>query len=266
MSLVGAFVRRDLRIARSYRLALATQLAGAGTTLLSAGFLSRLVPADQVALEPYGGEYFRFVLVGTAALAFFSTALGSFSTSLQQEQSLGTLEALLSSPRDDRVLLVCGAAWPCLFAAAQLVVYLALGALLFDAQLGTGNLALAGAVLLLTLAAFGAVGLAGASVVVLTKRSGAVLGLVAGAFALLGGVLYPISVLPGWLQAIARALPMAHGLDGVRLALAPNPDTGAIAGDAAVLVGFTAVALPLALWSFAWAARRARRQGTLGLH
>jgi len=263
VSLPVAFLRRDFRLERSYRFAFLTQLGGAFTTLLSAGFLSQLVPSDQPALEPYGGDYFTFVLIGTAALSYFSVALGSFSGSLGQEQSQGTLEALLVSPNDERTLLLCGAAWPCLFATVQLAVYLVLGGLLFGTDIDTAHLALAGGILVLTLVAFSAVGLAGAAVIVLTKRAGLLLTFVAGAFAILGGVLYPISVLPRVLQFVAEILPMSHGLDGVRRSLSPDPDLGAVAVDALVLATFAIVCVPAALEGFRRAVRRARRHGSL---
>ena len=262
MNLAAAFLRRDLRIERSYRLAFVSNIGGVITTVLSAGFLSRLV-AQPKELIPYGGDYFTFVLIGTAALSFFSVALGSFSSSLGQEQEMGTLEALLVTPNDERRLLLCGAAWPFCFATAQLAFYLVLGAALLGAKVEVAHLGLAAGVLVLTLLAFSAVGLAGAAVIVLTKRAGVVLTLVAGAFSLLGGVLYPIDVLPRPLQLVAQALPMSHGLDGVRRSLVASPDTGAIAIDALVLVAFAAVCVPLSLEGFRWAVRRAKRQGTL---
>jgi ABC-2 type transport system permease protein len=263
VTLAGAFLRRDFRLERSYRFAFLTQLGGAFTTLLSAGFLSRLVPAEQAALRPYGGDYFTFVLIGTAALSYFSVALGSFSGSLGQEQEMGTLEALLVTPVDERVLLVCGAAWPCLFATIQLALYLILGSVLFAGDVPVHHLGLAAAILALTLVAFSAVGLAGAAVVVLTKRAGLLLAFVASTFALLGGVLYPISVLPRPLQLLAQCLPMTHGLDGVRRALGEDPDLGVIGRHALVLAVFSLVCVPAALQGFRWAVLRARRAGTL---
>jgi ABC-2 type transport system permease protein len=263
LSLVAAFLRRDFRLERSYRLAFLTQIGGAFTTLLSAGFLSRLVPAHQTSLRPYGGDYFTFVLIGTAALSYFSVALGSFSGSLGEEQQQGTMEALIVTPTDARVLLLCGAAWPFLFATAQLVLYLVVGALLFHARVALDHLVVAGAMVLLTVIAFSAVGLAVASVIVLAKRTGLLIGMIGSAFAILGGVLYPISVLPRPLQFAAEALPMSHGLDGVRRALVTHPDLDVIGRDALVIVVFSAVLLPIALQSFQWAIARARRTGSL---
>jgi len=264
VKLVAAFVRRDFRLERSYRLALITSFAGIFSTLLSAGFLSRLVPGDTEALRPFGGDYFTFALVGTAALSYFSVALGSFAGSLSQEQQMGTMEALLVTPIDPKLLLVCGAAWPFCFATFQLVIYIALGALLFHAEVAVANLAIAGGMLLLTMAAFSAVGLAAAGLIMVVKRTGALLGFVGSAFGLLGGVLYPISVLPRPLQLLAQALPMSHGLEGVRLALVPDPDLSAIGRDALALALFTAVLVPLAFWGFEWSVRRCRRTGSLG--
>jgi ABC-2 type transport system permease protein len=86
----------------------------------------------------------------------------------------------------------------------------------------------------------------------------------AATFAMLGGVLYPITVLPGWLRVIARALPMSYGLDGVRLSLLPAPDLARIAQDAVTLLLFAGVLLPTALLLFGWSIDRARREGTLG--
>jgi ABC-2 type transport system permease protein len=263
MSLAGAFVVRDFRLERSYRLAFLTSLGGAFTTLLSAGFLSRIVPGHQASLRPYGSDYFTFVLVGTAALNYFSVALGSFAASLSQEQQQGTLEALLVTPTDERLVLLYGAAWPFLFSTVQLLLYIVVGGVLFHAKVAADHLLLASGMMLLTLVAFGAVGLLAASVIVLAKRVGVLLTLVGSAFALLGGVLYPISVLPRPLQLLAEMLPMMHGLDGVRRALVPSPDFGAIARDAIILGAFSAVLVPAALQTFRLAVRRGRRTGSL---
>ena len=263
MRLLGAFLRRDFRIERSYRLAFATQLGGAALTLLSSVFLSKLVPGHQASLRPYGGDYFTFVLIGTGALSFFSVGLGGFSGTLSGEQSQGTLESLLVTPNDPRALLAYGAGWPFAFSTIQLVIYLLVGVVAFGAHVPARSLALAGSVLLLSLVAFSAVGLLAAAVVVVTKRAGVLVTVTAAAFSLLGGVIYPVSVLPRPLQWLAEALPMTHGLDGVRRALLPHPDLGAVGIDVAVLAAFTVVLLPAALITMGWCVDLARRSGSL---
>ncbi|CAN5670759.1 ABC transporter permease [soil metagenome] len=264
MSVLAAFVRRDLRIEKTYRLALISQVVSAGLALLSVYFLSRLVPDGQELLSPYGGDYFTFVLIGTASLSFISVGLGGFAGNLTEEQAHGTMESLFATPNDSRLLLVSGAGWPFLFATLQLALYLLVGAIALGAEIPAENLALVSAILVLSLLAFSSLGLLAASVLMVTKRGGIVVSGTGAVFALLGGVLYPISVLPGWLQAVSKLLPVTHGLEGVRLALVDSPDLGAIGADALRLVGFIVVLLPLALAACQWSTDRARRTGTIG--
>lgn len=263
LRMARAFVRRDFRIERTYRLAFFSQLLSASVTLLSAGFLSEIVPA-QAALQPYGDDYFTFVLVGTAALSYFSVALSSFASNLSQEQEHGTLEFILTTPNDPRALLVCGAAFPFIFATVQLIAYLVVGAALFSADLPPNRLWLAGLMLFLSVILYSALGLLAAAVIMVTKRGAILISLTAGLFALFGGVLYPISVLPGWLQFFANILPMSHGLEAVRLSLVEDLDVAAIARNAAVVVAWCVVLVPSALQGFRWAVDRARRTGTIG--
>jgi ABC-2 type transport system permease protein len=263
-SLSAAFLRRDFLLARSYRLQFILQLGGIFLTLLSFLFLARLVPAGQASLRPYGGDYFTFVLIGTGVASFFITGLTSFSDTLGREQTTGTLEALLVTPNDSRLLLAGGALWPFCFSAAQLLIYVGAGVVFFGARMAPANLLLVAALLLVSLLAFSALGLLAAAVLVQTKRGVLLVGMFGASFAMLGGVLYPISVLPGWLRLIAGALPMSYGLDGVRRSLLASPDLARIAADAGALILFAAVLLPAALLLFGWSVDRARREGTLG--
>jgi ABC-2 type transport system permease protein len=76
----------------------------------------------------------------------------------------------------------------------------------------------------------------------------------------ISGVYYPISVLPGWMQAVARALPSAHVFEGMRSVLLQGVfrwDHFWAAGALDVLY------LALGAAVFAWAMRDARERGTL---
>jgi ABC-2 type transport system permease protein len=264
MTVFPAFVRRDFLLARSYRLQFVLQLGGMFLTLMSFLFLARIVPGSQASLRPYGGDYFTFVLIGTGVASFFITGLTSFADAVGREQATGTLEALLVTPNDSRLLLAGGALWPFYFSAGQVAIYLTAGVILFGAHLSPSNLLLVAAMMAVSVLAFSALGLLAAAVLVQTKRGVLLVGMFGATFAMLGGVLYPVSVLPGWLQLIARLLPMTYGLDGVRLSLLPAPNLTQIALDALALVGFAVVLLPTALLLFGWSIDRARKQGSLG--
>ncbi len=264
MRVLLACLRRDLLVQRSYRAQLVGQVLGTGFMLASLAFLSRIVPGGQPALAPYGGDYFTFVLVGNALIGFFATGLSSFSDAIGQEQAAGTLESLLVTPNDSRLLLVGGSLWPFCFSALQAAVLLGLGFLFFGAQVTLANLGLVALLTITCLATFSALGLVVAAFLVRTKRSALLVGGLTAGFTLAGGVFYPVSVLPEWLQVVARALPMSYGLDGVRRALLPAPDLNAIGLDVAVLLAYALLLLPAATIIFGWSVNRSRRDGTLG--
>jgi ABC-2 type transport system permease protein len=75
---------------------------------------------------------------------------------------------------------------------------------------------------------------------------------------LLGGVQVPVSFWPSWLGTVGQVLPLRHGLDGVRVAIAGGP-VGRVFADAglevAVGVGWLVVAA-IAFRSFATGGRR----------
>jgi len=74
------------------------------------------------------------------------------------------------------------------------------------------------------------------------------------------GVYYPIAVLPGWLQAIAYALPSAHVFEGMRAVLLDGTFPWPHFWQAAAL---NAVFLALGAALFALAVRHAREHGAL---
>lgn len=93
----------------------------------------------------------------------------------------------------------------------------------------------------------------------------------AGVLYLLCGVVYPVGALPGWMQAVALALPPTYWLEGVRRSLLGTPaglppsplDGWSHAQLALVLTLTTAVLVVLARWAFRASERRAWRLGKL---
>ena len=88
--------------------------------------------------------------------------------------------------------------------------------------------------------------------------------LVRGIFMVFCGVTYPLSVLPGWMQGVAAALPLTYTIRAVRDVSLNCAGFREIAPDLAALALF-ALALPvLGLAAFYQMERQARRTGSLG--
>jgi ABC-2 type transport system permease protein len=80
---------------------------------------------------------------------------------------------------------------------------------------------------------------------------------------LMGGVFYPVEILPPWLQALANALPITYALRAMRLALLADASWAEVAPDMLALVAFCVVLLPLSLLVFRYAVEHARLDGSL---
>jgi ABC-type multidrug transport system permease subunit len=79
-----------------------------------------------------------------------------------------------------------------------------------------------------------------------------------------GGVLFPVSSMPQWMQAIGQLLPFTHALEGMRLAIQTGASVGDLAQTFAVLAAFVVVLMPLSWAVFAYAVRSTRISGSLG--
>ncbi len=97
---------------------------------------------------------------------------------------------------------------------------------------------------------------------------------VAGVFYFLSGVVFPVSILPGWLQPLSLSLPTTYWLEGMRRALTGPPRSGspfaqsplAAWGNgelALMLVATTAVLVVISQWFYRYSVRRAWRSGRL---
>ena len=85
--------------------------------------------------------------------------------------------------------------------------------------------------------------------------------------ALFSGVFYPKEMLEDELGGAGSALsainPSTHGLEGIRSILIQGKSFSEVQPQLLVLLGFLAVLLPLSLWIFSRAVRRAKREGSL---
>jgi hypothetical protein len=82
---------------------------------------------------------------------------------------------------------------------------------------------------------------------------------------LVGGMMYPISVLPGPLRFLARLIPVTYSLEGMRAALLGSAGWRELWPSIAALLLFAAILIPLSFLVFAWALRRTKVTGTLTL-
>ena len=177
---------------------------------------------------------------------------------------MGTLEAEIATPAPPWMVLGAPPMYEFGAAALRSAAYL-VGATLL---LGPGprpranwlSVALA---VPLVIAAFSGLGLLAAGTTMLVRRLNPVAMVIGSLSFFLSGVLYPVSVLPGWLRAIGALLPLTHALAVLRGALLVGAGPAALAHSFVALLVFAGVLAPVGVGVFAFALRRARIDGSL---
>jgi ABC-type multidrug transport system ATPase subunit/ABC-type multidrug transport system permease subunit len=259
-----SFLQRDFRLQISYRFGFFLQFAAILLSLPSFYFLSLLVGQGVIPkLEAYGGDYFAFVLVGMAFMGYQNVALNSFSRTIRSEQMLGTLEPILMTPHRLPVILISSSLWNFVFTCFEVFLYLLLGITLFGLRLERVSLAGAFLTQLLTILAFSGIGILLASFIVVFKQETPINFLFASISGLLAGVLYPVEVLPGWLQSLSNLLPLTYSLRAMRKTILLGDSLNGISTDLMVLGLFACILLPLGFSAFHYAICRAKVDGSL---
>lgn len=262
-SKLAAFLKRDILNAASYKLAFLYSFFGVFLSSATFFFIAKLVSPSTASLEPYGGDYFSFVIVGVA----FSGLLGIFQDDLpgiiRQAQVSGTLEALLITPTSVPVILFGSSLYSFFFTTVRTVFHLGLGLLAFGMKLGHINWPGAVCVFLLTAACFLSIGILSASFTLVYKMGNPLSWVYGGVSGLMGGVVFPVSVLPPGIRWMSDLLPIKHSLEGMRVSLLSSAGFPQILPSIAALSAFSAFLIPLSLWTFRLALRKAKKDGTL---
>jgi ABC-2 type transport system permease protein len=259
-----AFLKRDTLNELSYRFSFLLQLLG---ILFSIGvfyFIAELFgEAATPYLEQYGGDYFSFVLIGIAFSGYFGVGLSGFSNSLRRSQTTGTLEAMLTTPTSLSTIIISSSLWDYLLTTVRVFIYLFIGVTLLGVELQDGNYFAAIIILILTIITFSSLGIIAASFIMVVKRGDPITWIVSSLSSLLGGVYYPIEILPEWMQLLARLIPVTYALEAMRLALLEGASISTLYPDILALIIFSVLLLPLSLFSFRFAVNRAKLDGSL---
>jgi ABC-2 type transport system permease protein len=259
-----ASVRRDWGTARSYRFPLVLTGVQLFVSLASYFFLGRLVGhgvVRSVGSQLHQG-FFAFAIVGSTMLSIVATTMLTFARRLRTDQTTGTLEVMLISPSPAWLVLPASASYELVFSAVSSFATVAVGAAFFGLRFDVSSESTVVAILAIlgALVFFCAMGIAFSGFILVFKRGEGIMSLVTAAFSLLGGVLYPIQLLPTVLRWIADALPFTWVLEVLRAALLDRTSEWLRLGEVWV-AGI--VLVPIAMWVFHTALRRARYKGTL---
>lgn len=258
-----AMLRAEWLIATSYRTRLVVSLAGVAVGVVPVYFVAQAVePLLAGAIADQGGHLFGFIVVGTIAMLFLASAVSTIPVAIGSGISTGIWEAMLASPARLWALVAGFTLYDLLWSAARAVALL-LAAWAMGARIAWDGALLSIGVLVLVVLAYLPIGIISAALVLAVRSTTPLPRVVLLLSVFLGGVYYPTSVIPSWIQRVSDWIPLTYGLRALRRALLEGWTARQILPDLEMLVLFDAVLLMLAVTVFSLALRHARRAGTL---
>jgi len=259
-----AFVARNFHLVKRYWAWEIVWLFYATTNSLAVTFIA--VGSGQVTGQttidiPY---FTLYLLLGTLVWHFLSGMFNAVSEVIAWERWEGTIEYTLMAPVDRWVHLIGQTLFAILWSFGTTILIGAITALFFQIDLTNANLAGAAVVLLAGSVSLIGVGIIASILPLLYPERGAQMThIIQAAFLLVSGVYYPITVLPAWMQFLAKLSPVTYVLDGIRGAIMEGMPMSAMWQFVIPLAIFAVVSLPLGVWAFKKAEAYAKRTGKL---
>ena len=208
-------------------------------------------------------DFIGYIVIGTTVWMWQNIVLWDVGFSLRNEQMRGTLESNWLSPTW-RFSYLLGHTGPQI---VSMFMFFSITALEFGLMFGVRLNGSVWMILLMALAAIPSIyglGFAFASLVITVKEANAFVFLIRGMVMIFCGITFPISLLPGWMQSIAKWLPQTYLIHGMRAAAFSNAGIRELAPDLIPLLLFGTFLLVVGYFTFLWMERRARRKGAIG--
>jgi ABC-2 type transport system permease protein len=205
-----------------------------------------------------------YLLLGTLVWHFLSGIFNAVSEVIAWERWEGTIEYTLMAPVRRWVHLIGQTSYALIWSLITTLIIGGITTLFFELDLSESNL-LGGLLVLLV----GSISLTGVGIVasilplMYPERGAQMTHIIQAAFLLVSGVYYPVSVLPEWMQALAKLSPVTYVLDGIRASIMDGMPTAELMQYIWPLVLFGVISLPLGVWAFMKAEAYAKHTGRL---
>jgi ABC-2 type transport system permease protein len=254
-----AVMQRDLHVYLSYRTRLVSQILTSLFSLTLFYYVSRLVH-----VTGFGSHdaYFGFVVVGISLVGVMYSCF-SIPEMVRQELIAGTFDRLLLSPFGAIRGVLAMTLFPMMLSFVLASITLGLGCVVFGLRLHWSTVPLSLPVMFLALLAFMPLGVLFASLTVVIKQGNVGTTWVIALLSIVGGLYFPVSLLPGWLQTAATLQPFTAATDLLRHLLV-NSSLGASPGASLLkLVVFAGALLPISIFVLVSAIGFGQRRGTI---
>ena len=211
---------------------------------------SAILTVSQLTLQSTSISAVAYLVPSILAMALMQ--LGVFAAiPLVQQREKGILKRIGATPLARWKLVGSNVLLRLMVAVVDAVLILGIGFFFFNVHI-VGNLLISAGVVLLGAASFLAIGFMLASFLKTEEQATGVVQIVQLPMMFLSGIFFSFDFLPGFLQTVARFLPLTYLGDALRQVMVNGTQVAPLGLDLAILTGWLVVCLAIAARSFRW--------------
>lgn len=189
-----------------------------------------------------------YTVIGGGIMGLWSGLVFTSTYDIRNDRREGTLELIVGSPTSLRQIEGIRTFTNVIAGLVSLVAAVLVALLLFDYPLQQVNVAGVLISLVLLLVGLWCMGVFLANFMVWSRLSTSIVDFMEMPIAVLCGFMYPISVLPAWMQGISNIFPIRWGLETMRDALVGGSIDGETLNKWAISIGISLVYFLAARW------------------
>jgi ABC-2 type transport system permease protein len=252
-------VRRDAILFASYRTQLLSQIVSPVFAIAIFYYISHLLAVKSFHSP---GGYFGYVIVGLVIVEILTLSLGIMPGIVRQELVAGTIERFLVSAHGPVNGILGTMLFPLCNALFSGFLTLVLATVVFGLPLATTSF-LAIPVALLGVIAFMPFALLLVAIVMAFKQVASASQFIVSGIAIVGGLYFPVALLPDWIRWASEAQPFTPATDLMRHLLVNAPLTHPAGIELLKLALFSGLLLPAGFVLLRASIRYGQRSGTV---
>jgi ABC-2 type transport system permease protein len=217
-----------------------------------------------ICLDQDSSRLILSLMIGATFWNYLSVVFSVVAEQISWERWEGTLEYTMMAPVRRVSQLLGSTLFAIMWGLIHTTVVLIALILFFGIDLSQANFLSAGALMLVGSLSIIGIGMMAAALPLLwVERGDQMVFVIQSLLLLISGVYYSVTILPGWMQAIAALSPATYVLEGVRMALIDGAPITDLLGHLGILAVMAVIFIPLGVFVFGRAERYAKRTGKL---
>jgi ABC-2 type transport system permease protein len=191
-------------------------------------------------------SYFDFIAPGIMAMTVMMSVMTGLPAAISHEREVGTLDGMMVAPINRLSVILGKTLAQMARGILQGTLILVLATILFGVTVH-GNILLVFALLLLGVFSFVGLGVVLTSFAKEQETAVMLMTTIMFPMMFLSGVFFPIEQMPWFMQAISKVLPLTYVADSLRKVMVLGADIPMLTNELAILIGFGAVMIAIAV-------------------